>query len=229
MSEYKTRTFNIDGKEMRFDREVFQIVFKTYAKEHNMKLGALEELTAGKLDVTIDAVRNWRKGVNGPGSEEDIHKLENLLELREGRLLKDINGGKEMTKLSDRQIVATKKVYDVLVEFLSEFLNTDGFNTTCMSFRDAGESDPVQATYDYIEKLLNKIYLVIEQEYFDLQGTELYNDLNEFAYDDLVNTYNGKVSLTYRVAASMENEGEKTFDDYCDAMARLNSILEKYL
>jgi hypothetical protein len=64
---------------------------------------------------------------------------------------------------------------------------------------------------------------------FDLRGTELYTELNDFVYDDLVDTYNEKIGPSYRIAASVDGEGITTNEDYCDAMSKLNDILEKYL
>ena len=108
-------------------------------------------------------------------------------------------------------------------------LLTPDFNTTCRKFQEAGQDDPVNATYDYLDERMEEIYLVLEQEYFDLRGTDLYTDLYEFAYGDLIDIYNEKISLSYRLKARIEGEGITANDDYCDAMAKLNEILERYM
>ena len=74
MTEYTLKTFNIDGKKVRFDTSTFEIAFKTYAKSHNVKLGELVQVLSDRIGVTTEAVRNWRKGVNGPVSESYILK-----------------------------------------------------------------------------------------------------------------------------------------------------------
>lgn len=229
MAEYTLKTFNIDGKDYKFDTDTFEMAFKTYAKANNKKLGELVVEISDKIGVTSEAIRNWRRGINGPVYESYIDALERKFGLTKGRLLKEVKGEKKMQKLNDRQVTATKKVYDKFVEFLDEFKVTDGFNITYSDFKAKGAKDPLSATYDYLEKKQNEILLVLDQEYFDLRGTELLNELYEYAYDDLVDIYNEKISDSYRIAASVDGEGVTTNDDYCDAMAKLNSILEKYL
>ena len=41
--------------------------------------------------------------------------------------------------------------------------------------------------------------------------------------------YNEKIGPAYRIKSSAEGDGITTNDDYCNAMAKLNEILEKYL
>ena len=122
---------------------------------------------------------------------------------------------------------AGKRIYDVLIWFLEEFSNTDGFNNWWLEFHDNGSKDPENDIYERVDGMENQIRLVLNQEYFDLHNHEIYNELCEFASEDLINTYNGKVSYAYRFEAIPDNN-PTTLDDYVKAMNKLNEIIERY-
>ena len=229
MIKYNLKIFEIAGRQMQFNSALFDKHFMVYAREHKIGLGALAVEMASQIGVTDEAIRNWRRRINGPSSLDKIYDLEAFLGVKEGGLLMEVQGENDMNELNDRQITAVKKIYDCFVEFLDEFQNTDGFNTICLDYQDKGVDDPVSSTYDYVEKRLRPVYLCLDKEFFDLRQTELYNELCEFASSDLVDIYNDKISFTYRNEAAIEGEGITTNDDYCDAMAKLNSIIEKYI
>ena len=73
-----------------------------------------------------------------------------------------------------------------------------------------------------------KIELVLDQEYFDLRDTDIYNELCEFVSDDLIDIYDGKVSYAYRFEAHADGN-PTTSEDYDKAMIKLNGIIEKYV
>ena len=68
----------------------------------------------------------------------------------------------------------------------------------------------------------------INQEYFDLHNHEIYDELCEFASEDLTNVYNGKVSYAYRFEADGEHD-PTVWQDYEKAMQHLNEIIERYV
>lgn len=132
-----------------------------------------------------------------------------------------------MNKLTDRQMSAAKRIYDICIWFLDEFDHTDGFNDLWLDFKERGAVDPELAINDHVEKLLRKVNLLIDQEYFDLRGCEVYNVLCEFVSEDLQNTYSGKLSYAYRFEADSE-ANPSVSQDYDKAMIRLNSIIDQY-
>ena len=133
-----------------------------------------------------------------------------------------------MEYLTDRQKTAAKRIYDICIWFLHEFDRTEGFQDYWLRSRDAGSEDPEKEIREAVEGMMRKINLTLDQEYFDLRDTQLYNELCEFVSEELFGIYNGKLSRDYRRNAP--REGHPTVSqDYDKAMIRLNTILDKYL
>lgn len=78
------------------------------------------------------------------------------------------------------------------------------------------------------DEMHRKIELVLDQEYFDLRDTDIYNELCEFVSDELIDIYDGKVSYAYRFEAYADGN-PTTSEDYDKAMIKLNGIIEKYV
>lgn len=76
--------------------------------------------------------------------------------------------------------------------------------------------------------MIGKINLVLDQEYFDLRGCDLYDELCEYVSEELNGIYDGKVSYGYRFEA-IPNGKPTTSQDYDHAMIRLLTIVDKYL
>ena len=75
---------------------------------------------------------------------------------------------------------------------------------------------------------MGKVNLVLDQEYFDLRDTKIYEELCEFVSEDLVDIYAGKTSYAYRFEAVVDGN-PTTSEDYNKAMIHLNSIIEAYI
>lgn len=225
------REYMIDEKRAVFNKEGFRHVLKQKARQEHTTMGKLEEQLAGTLYVSPDAVHKWHQANSGgPGSYEMVKKLAEAMGLSDcSNLLTFIDdGGIEMERLTDRQKTAAKRIYDICIWFLYEFNRTDGFNAYWLEFQKSGSEDPESDIYDMVEGMIGKINLVLDQEYFDLRGCDLYNELCEFVSEDLYATFNGKLSYAYRFEAIPD--GHPTTDqDYDRAMIRLNTIIDKYL
>ena len=131
-----------------------------------------------------------------------------------------------MTRLSDRQLSAVKRIYDTCIWFLHEFKSSDGFNNYWFDFSRKGSRDPENDIYEFVEGLINKVELVFDQEYFDLHNCSIYDELYEFVSEDLINTYNGKLGYAYRFEAPVDGH-PTTAEDYTKALTRLNEIVNK--
>lgn len=227
------RTYVIENKRMEFNTQASRRVFDTYIRSDKMTASKmtgtkLEEQIAEELQVAVDTVHGWHYGKNAPSGIEYVKGLATALELKDYfLLLTEHDGGQDMNQLTDRQMSAAKRIYDICIWFLSEFINTDGFNDYWVKFKEQGSKDPESDIYDHVDGLLRKVNLVFDQEYFDLRNNDIYNELCEFASDDLINIYNGKVSYAYRFEA--EPDENTTSEDYDKAMIRLNEIIEKYV
>ena len=225
----KSRVYTVDGKKMQFDSNNFKILIKSYGKRNKTKNQDVEQSLANGLNVSIDTVHKWHYGMSTPTDVDLVKELSKILDLDDfTTLLKSVDGGNSMGKLTDRQITAVKKVYDICIWFLNEFSNTNGFNDYWYALRDKGIEDPEEAIADMADEMHGKIELVLNQEYFDLRDTDIYNELCEFVSEDLIDIYDGKVSYAYRFEARADGN-PTTSEDYNKAMIKLNGIIEKYV
>lgn len=232
MKSSAPRIFKLDnGKEVRFDYIRFCDAFRSYKETKHLKISKAEETLAEAINVTSNAVHNWRNKSNGPSSLDTIKSIAAAIGVSDWMMLvkevKEETG--EMNKLSDLQIQSVKKVYDSIVDFLNEFYHTDGFTGEIwQEFAKEHPHDTAGAIYDYIETRLNVVYDTISKEYFYLHKLPIFEELEEFAYNDLYDTFNGKIKIYYRIDA-MEHGYPSTYDDYMKAYNRLNEIIEKWI
>lgn len=231
MISKKTTIFKRNNKQYRFDFEAFDRLFRNYAKRKEMTYETLEGILGDYSGFSKEAVHNWRFRSNGPRDIETISKLAEGLEINsDTHLLREIiieGDKKRMDKnaLTERQLNAAKRIYSAIVVFMNDFERTMGFNDYWFQFNDL--KNPEDGIYDLVEKKHNEIFLVYEEEYFDLHGTEIYEEYGEFINNALYDTYDGKLSYAYRFEA--EPEGNPTVsEDYDKAMNQLNGIIEKY-
>lgn len=225
-----SRVFHIDGKQMIFNFQAFNIMFSTYRRKEKLKVHVLINQMKDKIGVSYDTIDNWRKKRNGPADIEIVKSIASALETKDYTLLlKEMDGGNNMTRLiTDRQKTAAKKIYDKCIWFLSEFRHTDGFNNYWLEFKDAGSKDPEGDSYDRVLAMMEEIFLIYDQEYFDLKGHPIYDDFGEFLNEGLYETFDGKLSYAYRFEA-VPGEQPTVSEDYDKAMIALNGIIDKYV
>ena len=225
----ESRVYTVDGNKMQFDSNNFKILIKSYGKRNKLKSQDVERSLANGLNVSTDTVHKWHYGMSTPTDVDLVKELAKILDLEDfTTLLKSADGGNSMGKLTERQITAVKKVYDICIWFLNEFSNTSGFNDYWYTLQDKGVEDPEEAITDMADEMHRKIELVLDQEYFDLRGCDLNNELCEYVSDDLYETFNGKLAYGYRFEAH-PNGNPTTTEDYDRAMIRLKTIIDKYL
>lgn len=228
MKRSQMRVFTENGIRYSFNSGAFKSRIDSFAKEKSISKGQIAEGLANELRVTSDAVNNWKYGKNGPADMETIKEIAMYLHVDWVLLVKKVNGGNTMKQLTERQKDAAKRIYDIMILFLEEFSKTDGFNDWWLEFKDQGSQNPENDIMARIKQMEDRIGLVLEQEYFDLHDHEIYDEFCEFAGEDLVNVYNGKVSYAYR----FEADGESTptvWQDYEIARQHLNEIIERYI
>ena len=225
----KSRVYIFKEKEKQFNTHAFQIQFKIYGDNNKMKGCEVESMIAEKLHASQETVHKWRYGKSTPTDIETVENLAKTLEIDDfTKLLKNADGGHDMAKLTDRQITAVKKIYDICIWFLTEFDHSDGFNNYWHRLSALGDENPEETITNIADEMHKKVELVLDQEYFDLRDTEIYNELCEFVCDDLNDIYEGKVSYAYRFEADPKGN-PTTNEDYGNAMLKLNGIIEKYV
>ncbi len=130
--------------------------------------------------------------------------------------------------MPEKQSESVKKVYDACVEALGRFLYIENVRRMLRRYELRKKADPDLCADDVASEMANRMYLVIDQEYFYLRGTEVYDELAELTTDianDVLNTLHEYVEAPDQL--------EEKFDNLSDVamnmMARLNGIIEKYI
>lgn len=234
MTSKNTKIFHIENHEYRFNFNAFNVMFNKHCKIHHIKKYNFEEEIAEKLNVSSNAVHNWRNIKNGPSELEMIKILSDIFKIDYKNLLKEVRKDIPKMKFEQYQLESIKRIYDAIIIFLEEFSNTDGFNDLWMEYIDKG----VQAQftedklYDYAMTQIDNVNLILKQEYFYLHNLSIYDKLNTFINDDLINTFEGKLSYAYRFESLVEdyngNRGTTTSEDYLKALNKINDIIEDF-
>ena len=219
MSETKTKSFEVDGHLYRFDGRAFNSIFNGICIEKNMGKGQMEDQLVKKLRCSAEAIRKWKSGRHAPSDFDRIMSIAAALEVPWEWLVKEEKA--DMKQLTDRQKDAAKRIYDVLIWFLDEFRNTDGFNSWWSDCAARGSDDPDYEVIERITGMEERIKLVLDQEYFDLHDREIYDELCEFAGEHIPAVYTGKVGG--------DGRAEAAWRDYEKAVQCLNEIIERYV
>lgn len=226
MSDYKTRMFSYNGRNVRFSYDGFRTRFNAYKEYKSLTREKLKENIAENCCVSSSAVNNWLCRKNGPGDIQTISAAAKTLEVSVEALITDIDEKKEgeyiMGGLSERQRDAVRRIYVGITTFLDEFLLSDGFgNYYCLGVLE-NRIKSTDEMYEYIDKKIQNLQLLLKCEYLDLHGCDIYEELYDYITGDLIDLYDCKVAYAYR----FENGG--TTEDYEKASKRLVEIIEKY-
>ena len=203
-----------------------------FAKKHDkdkIKIGKLEEDMANEINVTREAVHNWRFTKNGPADIDLVKKIANYFNLTSLDILLTKKKGVDNKMLNDLQIKSIKKVYDSIIDFLEVFNNTNGFNDLWFEIKEKPEFREDEL-YEIATREHDKVMLYLKKEYFYLKGTKIYTDLENYIYNNLYEVYEGKLSYGYRFEAEGEEHGTPTLsEDYNKAINTINIIIDEYL
>ena len=121
MANRNFSTFNVEGTLMQFDDKKFKSLFMEYCftkdGKKKRKIGDVENDLAKKVNISPEAVHQWRAGNNGPSSLDIIEKIASFFGLESFRILlceiinahgnkktsssNNINKNNESTKLDD--------------------------------------------------------------------------------------------------------------------------------
>ena len=223
------KRYEIDEIDYYFNYQRFNELF---IKNKEKKLICdLEQELADSIHVSKDAVHSWRNRVQSPNDLEIIKNISNYYKLGNYRDLLIIKGEKKiMNNFNELQINSIKKVYDSIIEHLDYFEKTDGYNDLWLDFIDKGiEPKYIEnKLYEVAEKELNKVILCHKKEKMLLKNTKIYEEIENFIYNDLYDIFDGKLKYAYRFEA-IPDGNPTTEDDYNKAMNKFNSIIDKYI
>ena len=233
MKSKKYTIFDINGQKMQFDTYIFRHYFFRYCQPKDQprkSVGDTEQLLGDSVHVSKDAVHQWRFGNNGPSTIETVKAIAEFLQIADYTNLMTEYKEENKTMYSVEQQKSFKRIYDAIIEFLEEFDNTYGFNDLWFEFEKQGCKDPEEAIEEYADKLLDKIWLIYNKEYFYLHDDEIYNKIGDYIRDVLYNTYHQKCSFAYRFEAPVETvdgkpSGVRLDEDYVIAISKINDLI----
>ena len=229
MSNKKSKKFIIDNRKYQFDSQSFRIYVKQCAGNRGVRLVRIFEEISEAANVSTEAVKQWYYANNGPSDLNMIYEAVQVLNVADHmKLMKLAEEDEKVGILKSAQMKSLNRVYDIIIEYLDDFCRTDGFTGGLWhEFTVEGCRNVEQKIYEYAEKLLHKVHLVIQKEYFYLRDIEVYSELLEYTENDLYDIFDGKLSYGYRYEAIVE--GNPTVaDDYSKAFKKLSEIIEKY-
>ena len=237
--------FEIKGGNYIFSSTKFKKAFDSFKNEQELQVQNLEQTIADKACVTKESVHNWRFGSNGPSTLEQIRSIASCLSIKDYMLLM-----REDIKMENKgsfdtlQIEAARRIFGEIINFLHEFLHTDGFNDYWFEISDKlknkygndYDSDSVlEKLESFVDKKYRKIILAYEKEYIILKNHPIYGEIENLLYSEngLQDCYIGKLSFAYRFEAPVENvngeqSGVTTYEDYEIAINKVRTIFDKY-
>lgn len=242
MKAKRLATYTVDGLEYQFDTRTFNEIFRRAARiQSRMSLSSFEQQVGDAVSVSSSTVHAWRLGNNAPADIERVCELANYFGLSKDTLLKQSGRERPMKgKYTDRQLEALRRIYAAVIDFLDEFQRTMGFTIYWFDIVDSGVAP--EHTENQLCELVDRKHLdvvkEIKKEAFDLRGAEIYDALLDYAWEDLINIFDGKLSYGYRFEQGTElgpdTTEEELFEgstegDYQKALKALHAILDEYL
>ncbi len=211
-----------------FNTSSFFELFTKLRKKDNRNVTQLETKLADTLHVSKESIHSWRFGTCGPGSLELIESLRIFFNLDSVEpLLLSIKTKEDKMKLTDLQLLSLKRIYDSIIDYLYIFNYSDGFNDYWYDLE--GSTDVREdKLYEIATKEIDKVILTLKKEYIFLKDFTFYDELRTFIYNDLYDTFDGKLSYAYRFEAIPDNN-PTTSDDYFKALNKLDLIIEKII
>ncbi len=223
----ETRKIMINSKKYYFNFSKFNEAFVRMVKKDKITIGELEIKLAEHVNRSSNAIHNWRFSKNGPSDLETIKSISKFFNIRNYKILLHGKENHAMNNLSDLQILAIKRIYDSVLDYLGEFLKSNGFNDYWFDLEEEPKYREGIICDMAIEKV-EKVILVLKKEYIFLKESELYSNLENFIYNDLYDIFDGKISYGYRFEAPVYGN-LTTYEEYCKTLDKFNDIICRYI
>lgn len=232
---YNAKTYTVDNNCFFFDKCVFNSIF--LKRKGDKKVGEYEEILADLIGISASTIHSWRVGESSPSDIEKIIDVASVFDLNDYKTLLKKKEGVVTMQITDRQKDSIKRIYDAVVVFFDTFDKTDGFNSywhkICGMYKC--DKEVQNALYDIADAEHEKVRLVLKKEYIELFRLDLYEKLEEYVYDYILDTYaDEKSSYAYRFEAGVEKiDGTRdtltTDEEITKAMKVLHELLEPYM
>ena len=224
------KTYIINDSIYHFDYETFKDLFRNKKRNENITFEKIELELSKELNISKEAIHNWRFKKHSPENKETIMKIAKYFNIKDYKLLLIGKEGKNMHNLNNYQINSLKIINDSIIEYLNYFYKTDGYNNLWLNFADKGIKPQYieDKLWEVAEEKIDKLILYYDMQRIFLKNTNIYEELGEYIYNDLYDIFNGKLSYAYRFEAILMGN-PTTQEDYENALKKYNSIIDKYI
>lgn len=244
------KTYKIGATEYSFSFEMLKKLIREYKSENHMTLESVYGNLASAVNVSSSTVENWHKKKNAPNDVETIELLSDALGYHNYQLLlqeEDSIMNDKITVTNEIIVNSVKRISDAVMDFLSVFRRTDGFNNYWFDVWDSEKYMYVpedrrgrlvkDELYTIAEKEEQKVLDVFEKERLYISKHPISDELDDYLYGDeygLWQIYDGKLDYACRFEAGVENvDGTRdtvtTDEDYQRYYKKLCEIIKKYL
>ena len=222
-----TRKITYDGETYYFNFTEFKKLFREECQRRKIGVTRFENDLAESLHLTNDAIHNWRFRKNGPSDINIINNIAKEFNLNNTLILLTKYEHGEKTTLNDLQKLSVKRIYDSIIDYLNIFEKTNGFNDLWFDLTCDNKDKPSKLC-DIALGHVDILHLILQKEYVFLKNTEIYDELIDLEYNDIYDSFDGKLTYAYRFEAE-PGTGLTTRDDYYKLLNKLNNIIDKYL
>ncbi len=224
------KTYIIDESIYHFDYDTFNNLFRSKKINEKITFEKIELELSKELNISKEAIHNWRLKNHSPENKEIIIKIANYFNIKDYKLLLKGKEEKNMSNLNNNQINSLKIINDYIIEYLDYFYKTDGYNDLWHIFANRGiKSECIEEKlWEVAEEKIDKLILCYDKQKIFLKNTKIYEDLGVYIYNDLYDIFNGKLSYAYRFEA-IPNGNPTTQEDYEKALKKYNCIIDKYI
>lgn len=230
----ETKTYHIDGCDYSFDFSAFKHLFNTYKTREKITITEAENRLSKLLDLSTDAIHNWRFGNNAPSSTELIKDIAEALGISDYKILLIKKTGEDKMGTNDRILDSLKRIYDAAILYLDEYDCTFGYAMYWQDLKDKGYSDDhiTNEIYSMASDNLHQVEIVLQQEYIILHKLDIYGKLENYIYSDLCSLWDMKLEkyCDYDAFDDLEEFRKKPNpnEESQKAINKLNEIMSEY-
>jgi len=257
MTDANTRTYEADGKRLRFSFDAFGIAFKSRAKLNRKTIGEYETMLAEAVSVSPATVHAWRMRKNAPSDIDLVGEIAAFMKAEAKNFLIPLKGDNDMRVLSDCERTAVARVYSAITDFLFMLDSTDGCvwksytvpeGSLCSAYlmpntdaASAGNSPSKLSGTDLANAGYEWTCHVLEREWVILGNHPIYEEIASFMYGTMNDIFDGKTDPDYRFHYSGKcekpedepwNGYSEKYADWIDqeqAYSEIRDIISKYL
>jgi len=219
-SKIMHQKFNAYLKKNDVDCSEFICLLLLNREKDGLSMAELTKMSKVDKSMTTKIIKKLEE-------KDYIYRNRNNPNIRNYKILLHGKENHAMNNLSDLQILAIKRIYDSVLDYLGEFLKSNGFNDYWFDLEEEPKYREGIICDMAIEKV-EKVILVLKKEYIFLKESELYSNLENFIYNDLYDIFDGKISYGYRFEAPVYGN-LTTYEEYCKTLDKFNDIICRYI